>query len=211
MQYIYPGAEEDGEFNEYGDYKDSTYSNKFVYPTIEFTDLGLSYTLPVKLTDLLADGWCMGIVPMQDIRTSAGDEKEYSLYHPDLQYSDDKGKPAWRILSTKNTTLSDAYVTGITLYPGYDKFSINGYTFEKDDTVDTISEKLKANSAKSGKYYYSVSDLKSDSQNRDSSSMEFTYFDGLSSIQIIGHYNKAISVDEESIAVEASQNHYTRT
>lgn len=205
VQYIYPGAEEDGEFNEYGDYKDSTYSNKFVYPTIEFTDLGLSYTLPIKLTDLLADGWCMGTVPMQDIRTSAGDEKEYSLYHPDLQYSDDKGKPAWRILSTKNTTLSDAYVTGITLYPGYDKFSINGYTFEKDDTVDTISEKLKANSAKSGKYYYSVSDLKSDSQNRDSSSMEFTYFDGLSSIQIIGHYNKAISVDEESIAVEASQ------
>lgn len=205
VQYIYPGAEEDGEFNEYGDYKDSTYSNKFVYPTIEFTDLGLSYTLPVKLTDLLADGWCMGTVPMQDIRTSAGDEKEYSLYHPDLQYSDGKGKPAWRILSTKNTTLSDAYVTGITLYPGYDKFSINGYTFEKEDTVATISEKLKANSAKPGKYYYSVSDLKSNSQNRDSSSMEFTYFDGLSSIQIIGHYNKAISVDEESKAVEASQ------
>lgn len=205
VQYIYPGAEEGEEFNEYGDYKDSTYSNKFVYPTIEFTDLGLSYTLPVKLTDLLADGWCMGTVPMQDIRTSAGDEKEYSLYRQDLQYSDGKGKPAWRILSTKNTTLSDAYVTGITLYPGYDKFSINGYTFEKEDTVDTISEKLKANSAKPGKYYYSVSDLKSNSQNRDSSSMEFTYFDGLSSIQIIGHYNKAISVDEESKAVEASQ------
>ena len=204
IQYIYPG-EKENEFNEYGDYKGSSYSLKFINPTIEFTDLGLSYTLPIKLTDLLADGWCMGTVPMQDIRTSAGDEEEYSLYHPDLRYSGEKEKPVWCILSTKNTILEDAYVTGVTLYPGYDKFSINGYTFGEDDTVDTVSEKLKANSVKPGKYYYSVSDLKADSKNRDSSSMEFTYANGLSSIQIIGCYNKAISVDEESLDVEASQ------
>lgn len=189
VQYIYPGAEEGGEFNEYGDYRDSTYSNKFVYPTIEFTDLGISYTLPCKLSEFIDDGWYVTTeYPWYDLKVAQS--KSLTLY-----YKDSSKQVNIVTTVTQEGALRDAYVSYIRAEYKYlgKTFTVNGYNeFTKE--ANDIASDIKANWASKGKCVISKSSLTEPKDEYDETSLDFSYDDNGNcyEISVGGEYNKTL-------------------
>lgn len=192
------------ELNEYGDYKDSTYSNKFVKPTISFTDLNISYELPCKLSEFIEDGWFRTKdYPWADIKVSSDYEDTFLLEREDSA----KEILVW-VEASSNCLLSEAYVVGIQgAYEDLGKtMTVNGYD-EFTKTKSEVSSDIQANSSKPGDSYISRSSLTGPIANIDETDLMFTYDDNdtCSEICFIGDYKKTLKDTESAKDVLSSE------